>query len=212
LLDGVPATHVIVRVYRVTLTSTGYARAARIRAAVGSGPEFQEALDFLSADVGLITVAALADLLTLPFKKPRKGRFSDGSHGVLYTAVERETAGQEYCHWAPIVFGAGIGRAFRVRVHLISCQFEGATKDVRLLLSSCPWLTMDDHTECQRLGADAKAEGLAGLFAPSARRPGGSTVPIFIDSTVSAPVQEGEVHVTIDPLAPTGAIATFAIV
>ncbi len=185
----------------------------RIRDAVGSGPEFQEALDFLHAAPSLLGADSLAALIRLPFeRKPfRPTRFSNGDHGVLYTALEPGTAGVEYGHWAPTVFGVGMGTPFRVRLHLISCWFAGRAKDLRPYLVDFPWLTADkDYAECQRLGAAAKAEGLAGLHAPSARRPDGATVPILVPDSVSQPRQEREVVYLIDPTASGGPTATFA--
>ncbi len=179
----------------------------------GRGPEFQQALDFLNAAPSLLGPANLAALIRLPFERRpfRPGRFSNGDHGVLYTALEPETASQEYGHWAPTVWGIGAGRPLSVRLHLITFWFAGRAKDLRSYLADFPWLIADkDYAECQRLGTAAKAEGLAGLHAPSARRANGTTVPIFVPSAVSQPRQEREVVYLIDPTASSGPTATFA--
>lgn len=195
------------RVFRVTLSSDRRDRYNRLRATLGDGPELQEALDFLDITPLLLGPDALTDLLALPFVRTpfAKGRFSDGSHGVLYTARELETAGREYAYWAPRYFGVHPAAPLRVRLSLLSCQFEGRAKDVRPFLGEFPWLTSDDHIECQKLGAAAKAEGLDALIAPSARHAGGTTVPIFSQGAASDPRNEGDVRYTI------GADATFVI-
>jgi hypothetical protein len=200
------------RVYRITLNPRQQQRLQRIREVTGTGSEFQAALDFLNAEFSPLGPATLADLLRLPFEREpfRPARFSNGAHPVLYTALEWETAGEEYSYWAPKLYGDGSGTPFRIRLHLISCRFEGATKDVRPFHADCPWLTEDTYDECQRLGAAAKAEGLDGLLSPSARRLEGTTVPIFSQSSVSNPAEEREVIFVIEPNAPYGARAVFS--
>jgi len=213
-LDRAPAFDAAERVYRITLSPRQQERLQRIRNAVGTGPEFQEALEFLNAAPRPLGATNLAALIRLPFERRpfRPTRFSNGDHGVLYTALQPETAGREYGHWAPTVFGVGMGIPFRVRLHLISCRFAGRAKDLRPYLADFPWLTEDkDYTACQRLGAAAKAEGLAGLLAPSARHANGTTVPILTPGAVSQPRQEREVVYLIDPTAFGGPIAHFAI-
>ena len=208
-LDRAPVSNIAERVYRITLNPRQQQRLQRIRDATGTGPEFQAALDFLNAEFSLLGPATLLELLRLPFERRpfRPARFSDGAHPVLYTALEWETAGQEYSYWAPTLYGDGSGTPFRVRLHLISCHFEGATKDVRPVQADYPWLTASTYDECQKLGAAAKAEGLDGLLSPSARRSGGTTVPIFSQASVSQPAEEREVIFAIEP---NGSRAAFS--
>jgi hypothetical protein len=213
-LDRVPTFDASERVYRITLSPRQQDRLRKIRDAVGSGPEFQEALDFVNAVPARLRATNLAALMRLPFERRpfRPTRFSNGDHGVLYTALMPETAGREYGHWAPVVFGAGMGSPFRVRLHLISCWFAGKAKDFRPHLADFPWLTADqDYGECQRLGAAAKAEGLAGFLAPSARQPNGTTVPILAPGSASQPRQEREVVYLIDPTAADGPMARIVV-
>lgn len=137
-----------------------------------------------------LDISALSAVLHAPFdRKPDRQyptRFSNGDYGVLYTAREEETAAQEYAYWAPQYLNPTPGSPYRVRLHLISCWFEGRAKDVRPFLEECQWLISDDYGECQKLGAAARADGLAGLIAPSARRqPDGVTVPIFLAGAAS---------------------------
>jgi RES domain len=192
------------RVYRVTLNPDRYRQLQRIREEIGEGPQLTEALDFLN-EPSVVDFPSLSDLLRAPFTRrpfPKDRRFSNGDYGVLYTAREEETAGQEYAYWVPRNFNPAPERPLRVRLHLISIWFEGRAKDVRQFLDVRPWLISDDYSECQRLGAAARA--LAGLIAPSARRrPDGATVPIFRPDAASEPVAEGEVVFMISATGPT---------
>lgn len=194
------------RVYRVTLHPDKYRRIERIRQEIGEGPQLAEALNFLD-EPAILDISSLSDLLAAPFRRrpfPKDRRFSNGNFGVLYTAREKETAGEEYAYWAPKNFSPAPHRSYRVRLHLISCQFDGRAKDLCQFVDVCPWLISDDYRECQRLGAAARQEGLAGLFAPSARRrPDGTTVPIFASDAASQPAEEGDVVFTISATAPT---------
>lgn len=194
MLDRAASFDAAERVYRITLNPDKFRRLQRLRQEIGDGPELAEAIDFLG-ERSVLDASTLDDLLRVPFtRKATSGRFSNGDYGVLYTARERETAAQEYAYWAPRYLPVQQGRTVRVRLHLISCWFEGRAKDMTQFLDECPWLISDDYAECQRLGASARGEGLAGLIAPSARRrPDGSTVPIFISSTATQPMEEDEV-------------------
>jgi len=123
---------------------------------------------------------------------------------VLYTARDSETAAQEYAYRARRNLIPAPGSSYRIRLHLISCWFEGRAKDVRPFLAECQWLISDDYGECQKLGAAARADGLAGFIAPSARRrPDGVTVPIFLAGAASQLAEEGEIRFTVSATEPT---------
>ena len=80
---------------------------------------------------------------------------------------------------------------------------SGAAKDVRRFLNEFPWLIDDDHTQCWALGAQARANGLVCLIAPSARdRPRGTTVPVFVSGAVSQGGYDGEVTFFIPAAGP----------
>jgi hypothetical protein len=179
-----------------------------LRDEFGTGPEFSEALEFLD-DAGFLGSDDLTELLRSRFLPPFRNdtRYSDGTFGVLYTALERETAASEYAHWAPVLVSPVAGRTIMLRLSLISCLFDGATKDVRPFLSVWPWLVSDDYGLCQQLSLLARADGLAALFAPSARRSAGTTTPIFAD-VATAPTVEGEVRFSVVSGSPTTFVFT----
>jgi hypothetical protein len=88
-------------------------------------------------------------------------------------------------------------------LQLISWLVRGAAKDVRPFLNEFPWLIDDDHTQYWALGAQARANGLVCLIAPSARdRPRGTTVPIFVPGAVSQGGYDGEVTFFIPAAGP----------
>jgi hypothetical protein len=207
LLHQAVALDAAERVYRVTLDPDRTRRVQRMRQEIGDGPELGEALSFLDEGTAL-EISSLSDLLKAPFtRQPDRrypSRFSNGDYGVLYTARDKETAAQEYAYWAPQYLNPTPVSPYRIRLHLISCWFEGRAKDVRPFLEECQWLISDDYGECQKLGSAARAEGLAGLIAPSARRqPDGVTVPILLADAASQPAEEGEVRFTVSAIEPT---------
>jgi hypothetical protein len=88
-------------------------------------------------------------------------------------------------------------------LQLISWLVRGAAKDVRRFLNEFPWLIDDDHTQCWALGAQARADGLVCLIAPSARdRPQGTTVPVFLAGAVSQGRYDGKVTFFIPAAGP----------
>ena len=116
----------------------------------------------------------------------RPTRFSDGSFPVFYCAVDSETARAEACYWFCKLAGGRAGR--RAWYRCFTCDFDGTVKDLRQKLAEWSELTHDtDYEFCNALGAEAKTEGLDGLLAPSARRSGGTSVPVLKRSAISKP-------------------------
>lgn len=129
----------------------------------------------------------------------KKTRYSDGSFQVFYGSLELGTAEAEIRYWFPKFAGrpAQPRTGFYSR---FSCDFKGAIKDLRPKRADWPNLTHDsDYQFCNALGAEAVELGLDGLLAPSARRIGGSNVPVFKREAISSPVILDLVAVTFDP-------------
>jgi len=124
-----------------------------------------------------------------PFYKPQRTRFSDGSVRVFYSALEAETAEYEieYWHMKPLVDGQDA--PLRVYYHLFQCNFAGEVKDLRPLVGKWPFLIADNgYDQCNELGAEAAKTDLGGLLSQSARRPKGTTSPVFLRGCLSGPV------------------------
>lgn len=175
----------------------------RLRADLGEGREFAEALEFLGGEAALGTVS-IAELAQMPFRRFSEGRYSAGTtYGVLYTARQHRTANKEVAFWQRQFYNPAPGVTYRIRLQLISWLVRGAAKDVRRFLNKFSWLIDDDHTQCWALGAQARTEGLVCLIAPSARdRPRGTTVPIFQAPAVSKGRYDGEVTFSIPAVGP----------
>ena len=140
---------------------------------------------------------SLEALLDEPFRrKPRLdktgfgvSRFSDGSFHVFYCSTEADTAMAEARHHRSRFIGDLPTRYMR-----FACDFEGFTKDLRPKKAEWPPLTYDsDYGFCNELGKEAVHERLDGLLAPSVRRVGGTTVPVFARSAISNPRDAEEV-------------------
>ena len=136
---------------------------------------------------------SLEELCEEPFRprrligrKLRRTRFSDGSFPVFYCAVDAETAEAEARHGFCKLAGGRGGR--RAWYRCFACDFDGTVKDLRQKLAEWCELTHDtDYGFCNALGAEAKREGLDGLLVPSARRSGGTNVPVLKRSAISRP-------------------------
>ncbi len=146
------------------------------------------------------------DLLNGPFRPKlqlRKAgyltRFSDGSFPVFYSSLEPETAEAEVKHW----FLKNVSEPTKRRTAYysrVSCRFDGSTKDLRPALVNWPGLVHDsDYSFCNEVGAEAFATGLDGLVTPSARKAGGTNLPVFNQLALSSPEVHGLVALTMDP-------------
>ncbi len=112
----------------------------------------------------------------------RTSRFSDGTIGVYYSAIEEDTCKKE------VAFHLGqetgdLGNDQNPRIYrLIKCDYQGLTVDLCGKEKKYPDLTSATETGypfCQDLAKRAIAEDIDGFFAPSARNADGICAPIF---------------------------------
>lgn len=138
---------------------------------------------------------SLEELCDGPFRPKRRlrgggfdvTRFSDGSFPVFYCAVDEATARAEAYHWFCHFAGTPEGRR-RAWYQCVACDFGGRVKDLRPMQGEWRPLTYDrDYEFCNTLGAEARAEDLDGLMAPSVRRLDGTNVAVFRRSAISGP-------------------------
>ena len=135
------------------------------------------------------------ELISSPFKpKPPhgryQGRFSDGSVGVFYGALERETAQEEVTSFCVRVIFAGQDEGTRAFYQFAECDFAGDVKDLRLDGVQWQFLCSADegvYPICQAIGREAVDEGLDGLVTRSARRAAGTNAPVFRESALANP-------------------------
>lgn len=137
-------------------------------------------------------------------KRGRTTRFSDGSFPVFYCSLDAATAEAEIRHWLPRIVGQPNTRR-TIWYYRFACDFNGMVKDLRRKQTPWPDLTHDsDYGFCNQLGKEAVAEELDGLLAPSARRAGGTNLPVFRRRAIDNPGDLSAVAATYDPA--TGAV------
>lgn len=135
-----------------------------------------------------------------PYGHP--SRFSDGTWPVCYTARDRQTAEDE------IRYHRGkdlttIDSSLKFYYRLIEIEYAGATIDMCTQVEAWPELMDPDEKSayplCQALGREASASGVAGFLTPSARRDGGTNVPVFRRGALSSPQVRGVVVFSLNP-------------
>lgn len=202
MLESIPTQSVRIEVFRLA----SYRGDEEFLQEEGASAERISEMMELLASTG--TTDSLEELCDDPFKPKRrlygtkyaKTRFSDGSFPVFYSSLEARTAEAEVRYWFPKKFA---GKPTRRRTALYSrftCDFHGSVKDLRPMQIEWQRLTHDsDYQLCNRLGTEAKTTGLDGLLAPSARRAGGTNVPVFARRAISNPGDHALVAMIYDP-------------
>lgn len=113
-------------------------------------------------------------------------RFSDGSKRVYYSALDLATTIDERLHW--FRKECQPTQVVRLYLRLLQCNFAGSTKNLIPYADALPFLTSEDgYSQCNALANEAIACGLDALLTPSARRAGGTCVPVFSERSLSNP-------------------------
>ena len=169
--------------------------------------DFLRQRDFDAKDIGeiaaLLRSAGIRDSLEAlsddPFRRKSATRFSDGSFPVFYCSLEAATAEAETRHRLPrFIDQSDAPRT--VWYSRFACDFNGTVKDLRRKQADWPKLTHDsNYGFCNGLGKEAVEEGLDGLLAPSARRDGGTNLPVFRRGAIDNPGDLTTVAATYDP-------------
>lgn len=177
------------------------------RLAIVPGEEFADSLGFdaQGAEELRRTIAAagyktgLSELLDSPFsRKPERSRFSDGSFPVFYSSLDTKTAEAESRYHLPRYAGRP-AHSRTMFFRRFSCRFEGVEIDLRPKLGEWPDLVhSSDYTFCNRLGEEARIAGIDGILAPSARRLGGTNLPVFRRRALSDPEKGDLVSLTLN--------------
>lgn len=170
-------------------------------AALGTSPRNAHVIeDFLD---GTSSRMLAEDDVAFAFEPPfRVGRFSDGKHGVLYTALEVETAIGELRHHVVKRMEA----RFSNEAHYVMMAFRvfGNAKDFRPVQAQMPYLADQNENDayplCQAIARQAIAHPLDLLITPSARRAAGSCAPVFFSTSVDVSSAEkiGAVVFSVD--------------
>jgi RES domain len=149
-----------------------------------------ETIDFLGGDNSNDAVLMLNTPFELnPSYRPNPTRFSDGTWRVFYSALEVDTAEQERGYWCvrEIQSDPPAQRHFHYRE--LRCRLQGEAFDVKAKLADWPFLVGDHsaYPECQSVARTAIEADADALIAPSARRDGGTTIPVFKRAGLSNP-------------------------
>lgn len=190
---------------QISIDETVYrlANPPRVRAALDVlGTDFEgviETLDFMKTS----SADDVAVLLTSPFDAdytPPPTRFTDGSWKVFYSAIEPETCEAERGYWCARELQSNPPTSQRFYFRELRCRANGTGFDVRPMQEEWPFLTGDDssYPKCQELAREARVAKADALLCPSARRAGGSTVPVFVQAALSGAVIVGSVVIQID--------------
>ncbi len=132
---------------------------------------------------------------SLPEFKPEqwyRGRFGDGElYGVWYGALEKETSIEEALFWQYRNFYKPmlqIVATFTVDRRMLEASVSSKrAMDLRELKASYSDLQHDtDYKFCHELGAHAIASSIDLYLTPSARKAGGTCVPIFNSKAITS--------------------------
>ncbi|MDE2149482.1 MAG: RES family NAD+ phosphorylase [Gammaproteobacteria bacterium] len=139
----------------------------------------------LRQEIGEIHLVAPEDRLTGPGTTPimaafchpnRAGsRFSDGSYGIYYAALEEETAIAESAHHRARFLRATAEPPLALEMRRYVCQVARTL----VMVPADPNLGLlepDDYRRAQAFGREQRAAGAWGLFYPSVRRAGGRCI------------------------------------
>ena len=123
------------------------------------------------------------------------GRFSDGTFGAFYSALEIDTCKKEVeYHLTAELKESGSERIANNRFYdLIKCNYSGNTASLCGFEDSHPQLISKDksgYSFCQNIAREAKQRDLDGLLTPSARKANGVCVPVFSRYALFEPSQE----------------------
>jgi RES domain len=146
----------------------------------------------------------IKDLMKAPFQRKAffdnkfgpLTRFSNGEWPVSYGALGRTTAGKEVAHHYGRKAAGNAAASRPVHYSIVRCRFSGEVVDLRPKLPAWPQLISANYTFCNGLGKEAHGAGLGAFLAPSAQHTGGTTVPVFIEGTLSSPVIEATARLT----------------
>lgn len=120
----------------------------------------------------------------------RSTRFSDGTHGVYYAALDEDTAVAETVYHTARFLRETAEPAIEVERRCYVGKVLQSLDDIRGLT----WAALRDpdlatYPACQAFAAERRAAGSWGLNYLSARREGGECIAAFRTRAVSLPVQ-----------------------
>lgn len=130
-----------------------------------------------------------ATTIIAAFSHPGPSRFSDGSYGVYYAALDLETAIFESAVSRGRFFADSAEPPTIVQMRVHHGTVNGQLHDVR---GGWPEVhAPDDHTSARALGARLRTEGSFGLIYDSVRRKIGECIAVFRPSILANQLPQG---------------------
>lgn len=116
---------------------------------------------------------------------PSGSRFSDGSYGVFYAALDRDTAIEETKYHHARFLAATNEAPLRLAMRLYAVSIDAELHDLRALDDASIY-DPDDYTHSQSLGRRLRRQAANGVSFRSVRRVGGECVGLFRPRCASA--------------------------
>ncbi|CAN5336029.1 RES family NAD+ phosphorylase [soil metagenome] len=128
---------------------------------------------------------------------PDGSRFSDGTFGVYYAALDLETAVAEVSHHRAVFLGFTREPAIEVDMRNYRAYIVTAVTDVRGMSPTMADIySPDSYAASQILARRLRSEGGRGVAYDSVRRAGGECVALFTPKAIVPPVRQAE-HISL---------------
>ena len=153
----------------------------------------------LLQEAGDISLVAREDRLTGPGSTPvmaafthigQPSRFTDGSYGIYYAALEQDTALRETVFHRERFLAASNEPPCELEMRMYAGKLARPLHDIRgENYRELHAADLAVYPATQRFGAELRGHGSAGLLYPSARNEGGVCLAAFKPVAVSIPAQ-----------------------
>ena len=196
MLDSCDIVHAQELVFRLVSVHESKKFDAKLLARGAEPEQLDEIKSILKRSGSTSSAEDIIDSAFLPSKEFSTDfpstRFSDGTFGVYYSALEENSCKREveYHIGREIIENNSESIPYTRHYHLISCDYSGTTADLRGREVDHAELVSQDRSGypfCQALAVDARNSYIDGFFTPSARQVGGTCVPVFARPALSDP-------------------------
>ena len=146
--------------------------------------------DRLRQERGEVAIVAPNDVISGPgseyimasftYRNPEGSRFSNGQHGVYYTARTLPTAIEETKHHRQIFMSHTKENPMRLEMRVLTADLDGNLHDIRGMQKKLPQVySRTSYAAAQELGGRLVKESSYGIAYDSVRNKGGQCAAIF---------------------------------